>query len=184
MISPDQTLGKFSITTQLFRLIGEMPRDQQLNLLKQLAGDDVRTHLYKLIVEMTEEQQIILLEQLNQSPQMELPVRTVSLEETEASMRENSRKPCLIKANYRIQDRNFKSYVLDISIGGVFIEADTKFTVGRELLIEFLLPNHPQPITFAGKIVWSTTRGFGVKFDKISVFQSDMLKSFIEQKDQ
>jgi hypothetical protein len=31
-----------------------------------------------------------------------------------------------------------------------------------------------------GKIVWSTVRGFDVKFDKAGVLQSDMLKSFVE----
>ena len=65
-----------------------MPKDQQLILLKQLVGDAVSRHLYKLIVEMTEEQQIILLEQMGQLTIVELPVRTVSLEETESSMRE------------------------------------------------------------------------------------------------
>ena len=183
MIAPDPTPGKFGITTRLFRLVGGMPKDQQLILLRQLMGDKVSNHLYKLIVEMTEEQQINLFEQISQSPQMELPVKTVSIEETEASMRENARKPCLIKANYRIQDRDYKSYILDISIGGVFIEADTRFPVGRELLLKFSLPNRPQPITFAGKIVWSTARGFGVKFDNVSMRQSDMLKSFVEQKE-
>ena len=183
MIAPDQTIGKFGITTRLFRLVGELPKDQQFILLKQLIGDKVSNYLYKLIVEMSEEQQTLLLEQISQSPQVELPVKTISLEETEASMRENPRKPCLIKANYRIQERNYKSYILDISVGGLFIEADNRFPVGRELLIEFSLPSRPQPITFTGKIVWSTTRGFGVKFEKISVLQSDMLKSFIEQKE-
>lgn len=183
MIAPDSTPGRFGITTRLFKLVGGMPKDQQLILLRQLMGDKISNHLYKLIVEMTEEQQVILFEQISQSPQMELPVKTVSIEETEASMRENTRKPCLIKANYRIEDRNYKSYILDISIGGVFIEADTRFPVGGELLLEFSMPNRPQPITFAGKIVWSTARGFGVKFDKVSVLQSDMLKSFVEQKE-
>ena len=183
MIAPNPTPGKFGVTTRLFKLVGDMPKDQQLILLRQLVGDKVSTHLYKVIVEMSEEQQITLFEQISQSPQMELPIKTVSLEETEASMRENARKPCLIKATYRIQDRNYKSYILDISIGGVFIEADTRFPVGRELLLKFSLPNRPQPITFAGKIVWSTARGFGIKFDKVSVLQSDMLKSFVEQKE-
>jgi len=183
MIAPDPTTGKFGITMRLFRLVGNMPEEQQLILLRQLLGDKVSNHLYKLIVEMTEEQQIILFEQLSQSPQMELPIKTVSLEETEASMRESARRPCLIKANYRIQDRDFKSYILDISIGGVFIEADTIFPLGRDMLLKFSLPNRPQPITFAGKIVWSTARGFGAKFDKVSVLQNDMLKSFVEQKE-
>ena len=183
MIAPDPTPGKFGIMTQLFRLVGNMPKDQQLILLKQLVGDKISDHLYKLIVEMTEEQQIILFEELSQSPQMELPIKTVSLEETEASMRKNPRKPCLIKANYRIQERNYSSYILDISIGGVFIDADTQFPVGRGLLLKFSLPDRPQTITFAGKIVWSTARGFGVKFEKVSVLQNEMLKSFVELKE-
>ena len=124
MIAPDPTPGKFGITTRLFRLVGGMPKDQQLILLRQLMGDKVSIHLYKLIVEMTEEQQINLYEQISQTPQTELPLQTVSIEEAEASMRENTRKPCLIKATYRIEDRNYRSYLLDISIGGVFIEAD------------------------------------------------------------
>ena len=183
MIAPDPIPGKFGIITRLFRLVGNLPKDQQLILLKQLVGDKVNNHLYKLIVEMTEEQQTILFEEISQSPQMELPVKTVSLEETEASMRKNARKPCLIKASYRIQDRNYRSYILDISIGGVFIDADKRFPVGRELLLKFSLPNHTQPITFAGNIVWSTARGFGVKFENVSVLQNEMLKSFIDQKE-
>lgn len=183
MIAPDPMPNKFGIMTRLFRLVDDMPKDQQLILLRQLIGDNVSTHLYKLIVEMTEEQQINLFEQISQSPQMELPVKTVSLEETEASMRAKARKPCLIKANYRIQDRNYKSYILDISTEGVLIEADTRFPVDRELLLKFCFPNHSQPVMFVGKIVWSTAKGFGVKFDKISVLQSNMLKSFVEQKE-
>lgn len=184
MIAPDPTPGKFGITTRLFKLVAEMPQDQQLILLKQLTADKINLHLYKLIVAMTEEQQLTLLEQISQSLPAEVPVTTVSLEGAEAFMREAPRKPCLIKANYRIQDRDFNSYILDISIGGVFIEADTRVPVGRELLIEFSFPNRPQPIKFSGKIVWSTTKGFGVKFENIGALQSDMLKSFIVQKEQ
>jgi hypothetical protein len=53
MIAADPALGKFSITARLFKLVGDMPKDQQLILLKQLVGDSVSAHLYKLIVEMT-----------------------------------------------------------------------------------------------------------------------------------
>ena len=183
MIASEPHPGKFDITARLFNLVSEMPRDQQLILLKKLAGESVDAHLYKLIVDMTEKQQIILLEQMGVSTQVELPVKTLSIEEADASMRENPRKPCLINANYRIQDRNFKSYILDISIGGVFIETDTSFSIGRDLLLKFSLPNHPQPFTFNGKIAWKSRKGFGVKFENISVLQGDIIKSFIAQKD-
>ena len=49
--------------------------------------------------------------------------------------------------------------------------------------------NKPGRLTFTavafivGKIVWSTERDFGVKFDKAGVLQNDMLKSFVEQKE-
>jgi Tfp pilus assembly protein PilZ len=183
MIASDPTLGKFGITARLFSLVGDMPKDQQLILLKQLVGKRVAVHLYKLIVDMTEEQQIILLEQMGESPLVELPVKTVSIEESEASMRENPRKPCLINANYQDQNRQFKSYILDISIGGAFVETNAKFPVGKQLLLNFSLPNHPQPFSFSGKVAWSSAKGFGVKFENISVLQGDILKSFIEQKE-
>jgi uncharacterized protein (TIGR02266 family) len=183
MIESDPQLGAFNITARLFKLIHEMPKDQQLILLKQLIGDNVTKHLFKLIVEMSEDQQIILLEQMGETPTIESPITTVSLEETGTSMRENPRKPCLINANYRIQDRKFKSYILDISIGGVFIETDQKLPVGNQMMLKFSLPNHTQPFTLKGKIAWSGPRGFGVKFDEMTPQQGDLLKTYVDQKD-
>ncbi len=152
MLESDPQLGAFNITARLFKLIHEMPKDQQLILLKQLIGDNVTKHLFKQIVEMSEDQQIILLEQMGETPTIESPITTVSLEETGTSMRENPRRPCLINANYRIQDRNFKSYILDISIGGVFIETDQKLPLGNQMMLKFSLPNHTQPFTLKGKL--------------------------------
>ena len=183
MIEPNPQLGTFNITARLFKLIDDMPKDQQLILLKQLIGDNVTGHLFKLIVEMSEDQQIILLEQMGEAPTVESPVTTVSLEESETSMRENPRKPCLINANYRIQDRNFKNYILDISIGGVFIETDQKLPVGRQMMLKFSLPNHSQPFTLNGEIAWSSPRGFGLKFDEMTLQQGNILKTFVDQKD-
>ncbi|HSM90394.1 MAG TPA: PilZ domain-containing protein, partial [Desulfobacterales bacterium] len=86
-------------------------------------------HLFKLIVEMSEEQQLLLLDQLSSPLETEPPERTLSLEETEPSMRENPRKTCLINADCRIQGNSFRSYILDISIGGVFIETGERVPV-------------------------------------------------------
>ncbi len=181
MIASDLALGQFGVTARLFNLVSNMPKDQQLILLKQLAGEKVTAQLYKLIVDMTAEQQSILLEQMGESAPLELPVKTVKIEESEASMRQKPRRPCLINANYSVQDRKFKSYILDISIGGVFIESDAKFPLGKELLLKFSLPDHPQPFVFRGKIVWNSAKGFGLKFENVSALQRDILKSFIAQ---
>ncbi len=183
MIESNPQLGTFTITARLFKLIDDMPKDQQLILLKQLIGDHVTKHLFKLIVEMSEDQQIILMEQMGETPTIESPITTVSLEESETSMRENPRKPCLINANYRIEDRDFKSYILDISIGGVFIETNQKLPVGKQMTLKFSLPNHSQPFSLNGKIAWSSPRGFGLKFDEMTSQQGNMLKTFVDQKD-
>ena len=183
MTVSDTQLGNFGVTARLFKLISEMPKDQQLVLLRQLVGDHVTTYLFKLVVEMSEDQQTRMIERMRQQPDLEMPIKTVSLEETETSMRENARKPCLINANYLIQDRNFKSYILDISIGGVFIETNEKLPVGQRIVLKFSLPNYSKQFIFNGKIAWSGPRGFGVQFEEVTPLQGDMLKTYVEEKD-
>ncbi len=179
----DHVLGKFSITARLFKLISDMPQEQQFTLLKQLLGSRVSTQLFKLIAEMPEDRQLVLLEQMGEIPMMEMPVKTVSLEETETSMREHVRKPCLIKANYTVQGRDFKSYILDISIGGVFIETNAKVQIGQRVVLNFSLPSHAHPFMMTGTAAWSGPRGFGVRFDDITPQQKDLLKNYVDRKD-
>ena len=181
MMESDPQLGSFNITARLFKLVYDMPKDQQLILLKQLIGEQVTRHLFKLIVEMSEDQQIILLEQMGEAPTVESPVTTVSLEETGPSMRENPRKPCLINANYRIQDRDFKSYILDISSSGAFIETGESFTSGLKMLLHFPSPETRKPLDLIGQIVWATPRGVGVKFHHLTKDQAQILRSFCEK---
>jgi len=40
MNAPDPTPGKFGTTLQLFRLVGKMPKDQQLIILEQVEQRD------------------------------------------------------------------------------------------------------------------------------------------------
>ena len=183
MLDVDPQLGRFAVTARLFKLINDLPKDKKLILLKQLVADDVSSQLCKLIIEMTEEQQIILLEQLESMPVAEMPERTVSLEGNESSMRENPRKPCLINANYTIQNKDYKSYILDISIGGVFIETDQKFTIGQKIVLNFMLPSNQKPFKINGTISWGSPRGFGVQFDEIPATEGAILRSYVEQKE-
>jgi Tfp pilus assembly protein PilZ len=179
MLNSDPQAGRYETTARLFSLISSLPKDQQLILLKQLVGDKVTAHLFKLIIEMSEDQQLILLEQMGHPVESELPERTVSLEGTEPSMRENPRKSCLINANYQIRGSQFRSYILDISIGGVFIETSDRLKVGEAVVLNFSLPDAAQPISVSGKIAWSGPQGFGVKFDSLSHSEGHAIKSFV-----
>jgi Tfp pilus assembly protein PilZ len=181
MLTSDPQTGRYSITMRLFSLIGGLPKDQQLILLKQLVGDNVTAHLFKLIVEMSEDQQLILLEQMGHPQESEPEERTVSLEGTEPSMRANPRKSCLINASYQVKGNSFRNYILDISIGGVFIETSDRFSVGETITLNFNLPGHSQPFSLAGKIAWSGSQGFGVKFGMVPMHQGKAINQYVEQ---
>ena len=176
MLTADPQTGKYGVTVRLFNLIGLLPRDQQLILMKQLVGDRVTEHLFKLIVEMSEDQQLLLLEQMGHPLEIEAPETTISLEGTEPSMRENPRKSCLINADYRIQGSSFRSYILDISIGGVFIETSERVPVGESIVLNFTLPTLPQPFSLPGILAWRGPPGFGVKFESIPKPHANAIK--------
>jgi Tfp pilus assembly protein PilZ len=173
--------GKYGVTAKLFSLIHNLPKDHQVILLKQLVGNRVSEHLFKLIVEMSEDQQLLLLEQLGVSLDSEPPERTVRLEGIEPTMRETPRRPCLINADYSIQGSSFRSYILDISIGGVFIETDQRVPVGETITLKFNLPSIPQPFTLPGKVAWSGPQGFGVKFDMVVASQGRAIKAYVDK---
>ena len=81
-----------------------------------------------------------------------MPVKTVSLDEEETSMRGHLRKPCLIRVNYTILEQTYEGYILDISTVGVFIETSESFSVGQEMTLAFSLPNHQQMFKLIGMI--------------------------------
>ncbi len=181
MHDAEPAVDKYGITAKLFNLIHNLPKDHQVILLKQLVGDRVAEHLFKLIVEMSEDQQLLLLEQLGLGPETEPPEHTVRLEGIEPTMRENPRRPCLINADYRIQGSSFRSYILDISIGGVFIETEQRVPVGETVILNFNLPSFSQPFTLPGKVAWSGPQGFGVKFDVVPASHGRAIKAFVDK---
>lgn len=181
MLNSEPQAGKYAITARLLGLIHNLPKDQQVILLKQLVGQRVTQHLFKLIVEMSEDQQLLLLDQLGSPVETEPPERTLSLEGTEPSMRENPRRPCLINADCRIQGNSFRSYILDISIGGVFIETSERVPVGETILLNFTLPAFSRPVALPGKIAWSGPQGFGVKFGVMPPPEGRAIKDYVDK---
>jgi Tfp pilus assembly protein PilZ len=183
MLTLDPQAGKYGVTARLFSLVSHLPHEQQLLLLRQLAEDKLTEHLFKMIVDLSEQEQMVLLERIGHSPESESPINTVSLENTEPSMRENPRKNCLINANYVIKGRSFRSYILDVSIGGVFIETNDRFATGEAITLNFALPDLTHPFSLHGKIAWSGPRGFGVKFENVPVTQSGAIKQYVEKEE-
>jgi Tfp pilus assembly protein PilZ len=181
MSAPETEPDKYSLLPRLFKLVNSLPSEQQLNLLRQLLKGDIRRYLQKMIIDMTDTQQLKLLEKLEKIPAEEMPVKTVSLDEEETSMRGHLRKPCLIRVNYTILEQTYEGYILDISTVGVFIETSESFSVGQEMTLAFSLPNYQQMFKLLGMIVWVGHQGIGVKFQNLSPYQQEMIKSFIDK---
>jgi Tfp pilus assembly protein PilZ len=178
----DSQNGRYTVTARLFNIINELSNEKQFILYKQLVKDHINAELFKLIIDMSEDEKVQLLEQLGAVSYEDEFLRTVNLDDDESFMRENPRRICLIAVKCEIEDRSFKSYIIDISKVGAFIESNDLFAVGQKIIMAFNLPNHPDPFQLNGRIARSGPRGIGVKFYNLSPTQEDIILEFIESK--
>jgi Tfp pilus assembly protein PilZ len=182
MTTLDSQFGQYHVTARLFNLLNNLSRDKQFILYKQLIKDNIITELLKLIIDMSEEQKIQLLEQLGEMPYEEAPIQTVNLDENESFMRENPRKICLIPVVCKVESRSFKSYIIDISTVGAFIETNDRYPVGQKIVMAFKIPKHPDGFELNGKISRSGPKGVGIKFVNLTKAQQGIIESYIKSK--
>jgi Tfp pilus assembly protein PilZ len=167
-----------TVNLKLAETIKNLPEDQQLILLKQLLKGNLTSTLFRLIGTMSDNQQSTLLDQLQQ-----LPLKSVSLEETEIALRGHTRKSCMLNIDYTVEDRNFEGFMLDISPAGAFIETGEAFTAGQPIQLSFSLPNSPGRLKINGEILWKGMLGIGVKFNDITPQQIDLISAFMREED-
>ena len=165
-----------TVNLKLAETIKNLPEDQQLILLKQLLKGNLTATLFRLIGTMSDGRQSALLKQLQ-----ELPLKSVSLEETEIALRSHTRKSCMLNIDYTVEDRKFEGFMLDISPAGAFIETGEPFTAGQEIRLTFSLPNSPGRLNIKGKILWKGMLGMGVKFSDMTPKQIDLISTFMRE---
>jgi Tfp pilus assembly protein PilZ len=181
MKEAEQKMELYSIIPKLFQMINELSEEQQLALLRQLLKGRLKNHLFKTIVDLSDVQQLNLLKQLENLPVEETPVRTVSLDDEEASMRGHRRKRCLLNVTYTSRGQEYRDYILDISSVGVFIETENTFSVGQDMVLSFKLPNYQQLLKLDAGVAWIGHKGIGVKFKYLSPYQEEIIRSYIEK---
>jgi Tfp pilus assembly protein PilZ len=169
----DQQLRTYSTIARLFSLIGNTPQEQLLHVLKQLLGDSFTKRLFRMILELSDDQQRLLLQRLE----------GMRLEDGKIEKRGHARKACLISVAYAVGNRDYQSFILDISAFGVFIENRSFLSVGQEIQMRFTIPDNPVPFQLSGEIVWSGIQGIGVKFKYLTPHQLDIIRSFAEKMD-
>jgi Tfp pilus assembly protein PilZ len=165
-----------TVNLKLAETIKNLPEDQQLILLKQLLKGNLTSTLFRLIGTMSDDRQSTLLEQLQ-----ELPLKSVSLEETEIALRGHTRKSCMLNIDYTVEDRNFEGFMLDISPAGAFIETGEPFTAGQSIRLSFSLPNSPSRLNINGEILWKGMLGMGVKFSDMTPKHIDLISEFMRE---
>ena len=175
----DSQIGRYKVTVRLFYLISELSQDQQYILYKQLVKGSVLTEILKLIIDMDDNQKFQLLERLGEIPYEDEPVRTLNLDEHESFMRENSRKVCQIPVKCTIEDRSFKSYIIDIGTVGALIQSNDRFPIGQQVLMVLELPNHAGALELKGRIVRTGPRGIAVKYYELKQIHEDLIRLYI-----
>jgi len=177
----DSQIDQYKVTARLFNFINNLPQDKQYILYKQLIKENVVTEIFKLIIDMHEEEKIQLIERLGEIPYEEKPIRTVNLDENESFLRGNNRKVCKIPVKCRVEDRFFKSYIINISTVGALIESNDRFPIGQQIFLALKLPKPPNPIELKGRIVRSGSRGIAVKYYDIEPIHEELIRLFIKK---
>ena len=183
MKDAEQRGDSYSIIPTLFSAIENLNEEQQLALLRQLLTGRLKTQLFKAIIDLSEVQQLNLLKRLENLPTHDLPVKTLSLDDDQSSMREHTRRNCLLNVVYTTGGQEYKDYILNISTVGVFIETDAPFSVGQDMGLTFKLPNYQQLLTLEASVAWTGNKGVGIKFTNLSPYQEEIIRSYIEKEE-
>lgn len=138
------------------------------------AKNNVRSQIVELVDRMPPTMQTKLLDYLK----AKLPQNITGLRLLEK--RVEIRKNCLIQVYYEVHGQHHKSFILDISAFGVFIETDQPIPVGRQVKLSFRLPAELLPFKLTGEVVWCGVYGCGIRFSDITKQQVVRLQMFSE----
>lgn len=170
----DLKLKDYEIIARLYYLIYNLSEEQQKELFRHFLNGSMANFLLKAAIDMPPEQRFILMKHLEEmQPKAE-----------QTDRRADPRKDCLINVIFKIRGQKFRSYILDISKSGAFIETSTTFSKGLKMFLKFSSPEDRQPMDLIAEIVWTDSRGVGVKFLHLTEDQTHKLKSFTEKTDE
>ena len=174
----NQPVGNFAVLARLHDRISDLTENEQIALLKNILPGKLTPYLYKLIIDLNHERKLQLLHQLQGMVIDEPAGYTIYLEE-----RNTPRKQCSIDVNMATTDQTFRYVILDISTGGMFIEADEFLNVGQKLNLNFSYPGTGIVSGLPAKIVRQSPNGVGVKFSDLTPLHKQQLKTLVNNID-
>ena len=103
--------------------------------------------------------------------------------------RAHTRAAIKIEIEYKDEMDFIKSYLLNISGGGIFIKIDEALLLDTTVQLRFTIPGNPRVIEAEGKIVWCNPKGgrgyfpkgIGIKFTKLDPDDAARIKTFVDK---
>jgi len=111
-------------------------------------------NLFNLILTLNSEEQRFLLKKIEK----------LNLKEKRAY----PRKVCKIPVRYFYQERICNSFIVNISLGGCFIETQKPLSVGEKFLMDIQLDGVAKSIRIIGEVTNANRMGMGIEFEKVS----------------
>ncbi len=119
---------------------------------KSLQDPTVTHRLFQLITTMSDDERRTLLRLLEKGL---LKGRC---------RRKHFRKPLRLPIAYANERHSYRSFIKDISLGGVFILTSVPIKVGEEIRIVFNSGSRESPVRILGRVARITPEGIGVNF--------------------
>jgi Tfp pilus assembly protein PilZ len=116
------------------------------------------TKLINLVLNLSSEEQRFLLKKIDK----------LNLKEKRAY----PRKVCRIPVRYYYNEGLFNNFIVNISLGGCFIETQKPFSVGEKLMIDIQVDGDAKSIRVKGEVTNANRLGMGIEFEEVS---DDML---------
>ena len=112
------------------------------------------TRLINLVLNLSSEEQRFLLKKIDK----------LNLKEKRAY----PRKVCRIPVRYYYNEGVFNNFIVNISLGGCFIETQKPFSVGEKLLMDIQLDGDAKSIRVKGEVTNANRMGMGIVFEQVS----------------
>jgi uncharacterized protein (TIGR02266 family) len=81
--------------------------------------------------------------------------------------------------------KKLKSRTVNISLGGLFLDASAELEIGTAVQLRFLLPTQPEPVEVAGDVRWVVKKegnhaGIGIRFQGLRARDVWALNQFFQ----
>ena len=159
MSTNEDKLNIYEINSLLFQIISCMSESERRGLQSVLIDNPSEVGNQKDLC--------LLVSSISETERRELLKKLIIWYHSKSvELREFPRKPFSFPVEHTSNGVNFIYFIQNISNDGVFIQTDSNFHIGQQIIMNFSLPKVEKDITVSGKVVRVVSQGIGVKFDE------------------